>query len=259
MQIIGHRGDSHAAPENTLPAFTRAADEGCDGVELDVHRTVDGALVVIHDHDLARTTDRSGLVHEATLAEVRAADAGWSCDPDGDGTFPFRGTGVQVPLLDEVLDLAAERGFSVNCEIKNHPGAPGYAAEPDLALAVAERLVARSETDRHYLSSFTLGDMAAVRAAHPAVRASWLTLGRYDPLMAVHDARNYGCTGLHPQWDGLDDHRVAELVATAAAHDMFLMVWTVDDDAELGRCVSLGVPAVCTNRVAAAVSVRAAS
>lgn len=252
VKIIGHRGDSHAFPENTMVSFTAAADAGCDGVELDVHRTADGAIVVVHDPDLARTTDRSGAVHECTLDEVLAADAGWSFDPDGDGSFPFRGAGVRIPLLEEVLDLADERGFTVNCEIKNLPGAPGFSAQPELALAVAERIIDRAEADRHYLSSFNLGDMTAVRNALPDVRASWLTLALYDPLLAVHDAADYGCTGLHPQWHDLDDRRAGELVRAAAARDLFLMVWTVDDDEELERCARLGVPAVCTNRVAAA-------
>ena len=89
--VIAHRGASAYAPENTLPAFELAVQQGADAFELDVRLTRDGAPVVIHDDTLERTTDLTGPVRARTLAELRAADAGHWFTPDGGRTMPFRG------------------------------------------------------------------------------------------------------------------------------------------------------------------------
>lgn len=99
--VIAHRGDTSAAPENTLAAFAAAIDAGADGIELDVHPSRDGALVVHHDHYLDRTTNGAGIVSDRTLAELRALDAGaW---------FDEKFAGECIPTLDEVLSLANGR------------------------------------------------------------------------------------------------------------------------------------------------------
>ena len=97
--VIAHRGDTAAAPENTLAAFAAAIDAGADGIEFDVHPSRDGALVVHHDYYLDRTTNGAGLVSGYTLAELRTLDAGaW---------FDERFAGESIPTLEEVLSLAA--------------------------------------------------------------------------------------------------------------------------------------------------------
>lgn len=99
--IIAHRGASALAPENTLAAFRKAMEARADGIELDVHLSADGEVVVIHDADLSRTTNGQGKVHQTTLAELRKLDAG----------------GEPVPLLEEVLQILDERTF-LNIELK---------------------------------------------------------------------------------------------------------------------------------------------
>lgn len=100
MLVIGHRGASIEAPENTMAAFTRALDLGADGIEFDVQLTADGHAVVLHDAVLDRTTNGSGPVFDVDLDEVRALDAGSWFGPDF--------VGERVPLLDDVLALPAE-------------------------------------------------------------------------------------------------------------------------------------------------------
>ncbi len=97
--VIGHRGASADAPENTMPSFERALALGADGIEFDVHLTSDGHAVVIHDALLDRTTDGTGPVHLHTLDQIRALDAGRWFGPE------FAGVGV--PLLSDVLELPA--------------------------------------------------------------------------------------------------------------------------------------------------------
>src|ERR687883_338619 len=101
--VVAHRGASARAPENTLRAFKLALEEGADALELDVHATTDGIAVVVHDPTLDRTTDATGTVSKLPLERVRAADAGARFSPDGGRTFPWRGRGLRIPTLDEVL------------------------------------------------------------------------------------------------------------------------------------------------------------
>ena len=100
--IVAHRGASQAIPENTMEAFQAAVEAGADAIELDVHLTADGELAVIHDPTLDRTTDRTTTVATATMADIREADAGWAF-LGADSSYPFRGTGMTVPTLPEVL------------------------------------------------------------------------------------------------------------------------------------------------------------
>jgi glycerophosphoryl diester phosphodiesterase len=102
--IIAHRGASGERPENTLASFERAVELGADILEFDVRMTADGEVIVMHDPTLARTTDLSGPARILTLAELRAADAGFRFTPDRGTTFPYRGRGVRVPTLGEVLE-----------------------------------------------------------------------------------------------------------------------------------------------------------
>lgn len=101
--VIGHRGASGHAPENTLPSFELAISAGVDALEFDVHLSADGVAVVIHDATLDRTTDRSGAVAGMRYSDIREADAGARFTTDGSRSYPFRGRGIHVPTLDEVL------------------------------------------------------------------------------------------------------------------------------------------------------------
>jgi len=114
--VVAHRGASRDAPENTMEAFRRAVEAGADAIECDVHLTADGELAVVHDATLERTTDRTMAVASTTMADLRSADAGWAF-PGPDGTYPFRGEGLTVPTLREVVAwLPAGVGLAV--EIK---------------------------------------------------------------------------------------------------------------------------------------------
>lgn len=110
--IFAHRGVSSEAPENTLPAFRLALDQGCKAIELDVQLTKDHQLVVFHDDKLERTTNGEGYLKDFTLSELKQKDAGkW---------YSEEFQGVQIPTLREVLELV-DRNILVNIEIKNVP------------------------------------------------------------------------------------------------------------------------------------------
>lgn len=161
MLVIGHRGAPSRAPENTLASFRTALGLGVDGLELDVHLSRDGHLVVIHDANLKRTTDGDGLVHEHTLAELRQLDAGAWYGP----AF----AGERIPTFDEVLDLVGRR-VPLQVEIK---GATEGVTEATLAA-----LDARGLLDTVMMTSFQLDRLPLVRRLAPQVRIGALVWGR---------------------------------------------------------------------------------
>lgn len=110
--VCAHRGDNHEAPENTLPAFALAIEQGAHQIEFDLRTTRDGYLVVLHDPTVDRTTDGAGAVADLSLAEVRALDAGGWKDP--------RYAGTRVPTFEEVLALIP-RGLPTNCQLYLEP------------------------------------------------------------------------------------------------------------------------------------------
>lgn len=133
--VVGHRGNCAHAPENTLTSFRQAAALGVDALEFDVRLTRDGEVVVFHDPTVLRTTGAAGTVAELTLAELRGLDAGATFSADGGRTHPFRGRGVAISTLAEVLE--AFPSMPVLIEIKVAEAAPA-------TRAVIERLGAEA-------------------------------------------------------------------------------------------------------------------
>jgi len=161
MLVIAHRGASDRAPENTLASFKAALDIGVDGIELDVHLSRDGQLVVIHDANLKRTTNGQGLVHEYTVAELKALDAGGWHGP----AF----AGERIPTFEEVLDLVGKR-VPLQVEIK---GATEGVTEATIAA-----LDRRGLLDTAMITSFQLGLLPRVRELVPSVEIGALVWGR---------------------------------------------------------------------------------
>ena len=153
-RVLAHRGANRVAPENTLEAFVAAGALGADGVELDVHRTADRALVVHHDAD-ARGL---GVLAERPEAEIRAARP-------------------EIPTLEEALDACT--GMLVNTEVKNMPGDADYDPEDGVAAAVVELLVLRDRRDDVLVSSFNLESADRVRALDRSIPTGFLTLVRW--------------------------------------------------------------------------------
>ena len=135
---FAHRGASLRAPENTLEAFRLAARSGAGGLELDVHMTSDGGIVVIHDDSVDRTTEGTGLVRRMTLQELQSLDAGYRFTPDGGIAYPHRGQGVRVPELGEVLRHFP--GHKVNIDIKEE--------QPGVEVALLETIKGAGAGDR---------------------------------------------------------------------------------------------------------------
>ena len=120
-RLFAHRGASGEAPENTLAAFQRAVDAGVEYIELDVHASEDGQIMVIHDATIERTTNGLGAVQNYSLAALQQLDAGYRFSPDEGKTLPFRASDVIIPSLQEVLESFPQVKFTVEIKPSDPP------------------------------------------------------------------------------------------------------------------------------------------
>ncbi len=237
--LVAHRGGSRLAPENTMVAFTSAVETWCaDMLEMDVRLTRDGAVVVIHDEEVDRTTDGSGPVSSFTLEELQRLDAGYRF-VDVRGEAPFRGQGVRIPLFEEVL--SAFPRTRINVESK----------EPRAAMPLVEVIRRHRAQDR-----------VLVAAAHESLRRSargypgpW-GASRHHILLFLMTHRLAGARTYTP---GADILQVPELwkgvrivtpafVRAAHRRNLPVQIWTVDDPGDMRRLLSWGVDGIQSDR-----------
>lgn len=137
--VMGHRGDSFSIPENTIQAFEDAYKMKVDCIETDVHMTKDNKFVHFHDPNLERTTNGVGKIADYTLAELKELDAGFKFQPEGSREYPYRGKGLQILSIDEVLPCFPKVRFNLDIKSSN-PEAPKLLAEKLKELNVEERV-----------------------------------------------------------------------------------------------------------------------
>ena len=241
--LVAHRGDSEHAPENTLPAFERAAALGAAALEIDVHLSADDVVYVFHDDDTARITGAPGRIEGRTGAEIAGLDAGHSFTPDGGATFPFRGQGVVVPSLAEVLARFPAMRFSIDAKSKD--GALAAALVGTIREARAEgRVCIGSFHDRQARRLGALLPEAARFFPQAAAGLHLLAarLGLPFPTRSAYDLaalprRQHGMELVTP-WT----------IAYFHARGIPVHVWTVDDPVEMRELLAMGVDGIITNR-----------
>lgn len=224
---IGHRGASGTHPENTMVAFRRALELGVDGIEFDVHRTIDGHLVVIHDADVDRTTNGSGLVMAMTLAEVQALDAGVKKGPEF--------AGEPIPTMQEML-RALPSDLPLFLELK-----AGSIHYPGIEEELVAALKAEGVLHRVQISSFDHHALKRLRTIAPELPLGMLSLANLlDP---VSMALEIGCEAIHPRWEWVTE----ELVEAAHAAGLKVNTWTVNHPFAIARVAALGVDGIITD------------
>ena len=238
---IAHRGGAGEAPENTLPAFASAVALGYHHVETDVHLTHDGELVAFHDALLDRVTDGTGAIAALDLADVQSADAGHTFSPDGGQTFPFRGRGVQIPRLEDLLTAWPE--LYVNIDPKS-----------DLCVEPLAALLDRLDAwHRVCVGSFSDARLRRMRAL--GLHRACTSMGP----RAVVIARATAAAGLMPR-QGADCVQVPirrgrvvivtqRFVAAAHRAGLQVHVWTIDDEPTMERLLELGVDGLMSDRL----------
>lgn len=242
--VVAHRGASTQEAENTMAAFELAVGAGADVVEFDVRMTGDGHAVVIHDPDVARTTDGAGLVRHRSLAEVRAL------------RIVLRdGSEASVPTLQEVLTACSGR-VAVDIEIKNIPGEPDFDPQTEAAVeAVLRSLDVVGFTGEVLISSFNPLSLARAKQLAPSMATGLLTVDSVEATVSLAYAREEGHDWILPSVASV---RAAGPGFPREVHgaEMRLGTWIVDDPHEAVALMRTGVDAVATNDPASIVAAR---
>lgn len=231
---IAHGGGLALRPEETLPAFEHALAVGADVLEFDIHASADGVLVAIHDDTVDRTTEGTGAVKDKTLAELQALDAGYRFTTDGGQTFPYRGMGIAIPTVEEILAAFPDAYYVI--EIKQ--------SEPPIVDALLAILSDHGALERVVVAAFEAETVQAVRAAAPEVFTS---LGGAELIAFNANLGNpdYAPPAgfLQPPWELVS----AEFMAFA--HELGLKVhpWTVNGAVAMEDLIALGVDGIMTD------------
>lgn len=237
--VLGHRGWSQAYPENTRRAFARAFDIGADGIEFDVQLSLDGAVVVMHDPLLERTTDGQGPVATKTWAELRQYNA----------AVLWPGTAFEpIPSLQEVLeDGDAEAASIYNVELKTAGNNWRSLIEQAVAIVKAHPL-------RHAVrySSFDHPALAYLKTLDPKANTGLLMATLPSNWLELIQA--HGANAVHLHHAQID----AALVERCRQHGIWVAAWTVDEPDDIDRMMACGVDAIITNRVDLALGLRQA-
>ena len=243
-QAIAHQGGNHLRPDNTMVAFEHAVELGVDALEMDVHATSDGVLAVIHDETVDRTTDGSGLVKEMTFAELRELDAAYNWPHHEESEeHPYRGQGIRVPSLEEVLRRFPDVPMTI--EIKQ--------ADPPIVDAFGELLQRYDREQNTIVASFHPEVMREFRRKFPAfatsgvepeirtfyvmktIFAGWL----YAPPMEAFQV---------PEVSGNLRVITPRFVRAAHRRGLNVQVWTVNEADAMRRVLDAGVDGVITDR-----------
>ncbi len=236
-EIFAHRGASGYAPENTLEAFRLAMEQGADGMELDVHLTKDGEVVVIHDETLDRTSNGHGNVRDYTLEELKK--------------FSFHNhmekyQGVQIPTLKEVLNLVKNSCMKVNIELKT--GIYWYEGIEEKTMDIVKTM---GMEDRVIYSSFNHYSIQKVLEQNSDAETAYLFSD--VPLNMEKYAKDTGVKGLHPAVYHL---KMADFLETYMKSGLKVRVWTVNNKEDMKMFIDAGVDAIITNYPKVSVELR---
>lgn len=239
--VVAHAG-SELYPTDTLFALEQYAAMGVDVLEMDVHRTADGEVILIHDDTVDRTTDGTGDVREMTLAEVQALDAGYYWT-DEDGSHPFRGQGVFIPTLDEVLNRFP--GYPMVIEIKQD--------DPPMESDLCYLLEEYEMDEKVIVASFHDDVMQRFREVCPQV-ATAASKGEVIEFVVRSYLLLPGT--LSPEYHALQvpekEYGIPIVnrftVWAANRRNLQIHIWTVNDPEEMQHFIDIGVHGIMTDR-----------
>ncbi len=240
--VIAHRGGKGLWPENSLFAFERASALGVDMLEMDLHLSSDGELVVIHDPTLDRTTNGDGPVAARSLAQLQALDAGYRWSADGGQSHPYRGQGVRIPTFTEVLERFPSIPKVIEIKV------PDVGMEAQLC----DTLTAHQQRDKVIVGSFYDRSLQLFREQCPGVATSagpdsvrlllalnWIGLGSVL-------SPSYQALQIPEAHSGL---AIASrsLLQTASQRGLNVQLWTINEQPDMRRLLDLGADALITD------------
>lgn len=235
--LIGHRGAAHDAPENTLASLKRALELGVDRIEIDVHMTSDGKIVLMHDRTLDRTTTGKGAVKDHTLEEIRGLDAGaW---------FSESFKGEKVPTLEEAIQLIKGR-CQLMIEVKNHSG-----YTPGIEKAVAQIIREQQASESCVVISLRHKVVRNFHLMAPDIRLQRSYVGKL-PWIPVYITNFIGFRGLkrYPYVEEFNFNKgfISRCILKRAAKlGKKISAWTDDDPEHAMKLVKKGANGIITN------------
>lgn len=237
VEYVAHRGESADAPENTMAAFNLAWSRGVKAVELDVHLTRDGVLVVTHDPDVKRVTGLQRKIKEADWSELKDLDAGRWKDP--------KFAGEKLPTLDQALATIPD-GARCFIEVKTGPE-----AVPALVKAVRK---SGKKPEQLAVITFYADTLAEAKKQLPELKMYYLASFKRDPKTKavtptlddlIAKAKEIKADGLDLEFKGPIDKAFVDRVK---AEGLAMLVWTIDDPADARRMIEAGVEGITTNK-----------
>ena len=229
MRVIAHRGWSGKYPENTMLAFRKAIECGSDGIELDVHLSKDGEVMICHDESLLRTAGVAGSISEFTRSELEKISAGKTMN-DEYGFTP-------IPSLEEYLDYVSKTKAITNIELKT---APVY--YPGIEKKTVDLVRKFSYGDRVIFSSFNWLSIFDIKKIDPAFECG-LLIGYFSVKNIGVQINGLGIECYHPSIA----HIAEETIKDCHRHDVDVNVWTVNEEKDMLNCLKWGVDGLITN------------
>ena len=240
--VIAHRGGAGLWPENTLFAFRNAVEIGADALEFDVHATGDGELVVLHDSTVDRTTNGSGRVDEMTWEALRELDAGYHWTADGGASYPYRGMGLKVPSLDEVMSALPDTRMIIELKGVSETGRARF----------SRAIEASPLPERKVIASFRSESVKYIRANNPGIATS-STAGEVLLFWVLNSAGlgfSYVPKGetmqVPPRFQGLP-LVTSRFVSGAHRHNVDVYVWTINREEDMKRHIDHGADGIITD------------
>ncbi|NQU77745.1 hypothetical protein HQ544_03550 [Candidatus Falkowbacteria bacterium] len=220
---FGHRGASGHFPENTMLAFNKALEMGCDGVELDGSFTSDGHVVIIHDETLDRTTNGKGLVIETSLKNIQKLDAGQK---------------EKVPTMEHTLDWAKQKSCLVNFEIK----------DSNMVDKVAHAIISRRLQNQVFVTSFLHPEIVKLKNKNPGLKAGFI-FDHYPlrPFQIVKQAKENNLTVLSMKAEWVFKWVGENIIDLAHDAGLKVHIWGANDKSSVSRMQAMNVDAIITN------------
>lgn len=244
--VIAHQGGDGIWPGDTMYAFERAVEIGVDVLEMDAHVTEDGQIVLMHDEEVDRTTDGTGLIEDLTLDELKKLDAAYDWSNDEGRTFPYRGHGVQVPRLEELFQKFPDMRYIIEIKLTEKP------IDKPLCDLIREYKM----QEKVLVSSFHDEAMQNFRATCPGVATaasrgevrSFVLLGKIflsGLLIPQYEA-------IQPPYDPAESMNIPimtkRFVREAHAKNLAVEPWTVNDPVLMKQYIEWGVDGIMTDR-----------
>lgn len=244
--VIAHQGGDGIWPGDTMFAFEKAVETGADVLEMDAHITKDGHIVLMHDEEVDRTTDGTGLIEDMTLDELKRLDAAYQWSNDDDKTFPYRGQGIQIPTLDELFQKFPQMRYVIEIKLTENP----------IAQPLCDLIRRHNMHERVMVASFHDEAMQNFRETCPEIATSasrgevtkFVILGKL--FLSGFVAPEY--ESIQPPYDPEESMNIPimtkRFIREAHAKNIAVEPWTVDDPELMKQYIEWGVDGIITDR-----------